>query len=134
DQGEWQRVKFDEFPMAFRGVDTDPEQAGTAAKLLPGIAKFTRLLRASRCLVLRVEVENDLFANIIVQMERFPVSEFASNSDSRKVWSWVTGAQGRRAHKTRSHPSFLLPPYEDGSETENRPEAQAPPSADQPDR
>jgi hypothetical protein len=78
DEGEWQGVKFDEFPVALRGIDADPEQSGVIAKLCPRIAKLICLSGASRRLVLRIEVEDDLFTKIIAKMERLPISELAS--------------------------------------------------------
>ena len=100
DEREWQGVEFDEIPVALRGIDADPEQGGVGAKLRPRITKLTCLSGASRRLVLRIEVKNKLFPNVVRQVEDLAISEFASNSDPRKVWSGVTSAQGSRAHNT----------------------------------
>src|SRR2546430_1057883 len=62
DQREWQGVEFDKLPMTLRRIDADAEKAGAASELRPRIAKLARLGRASGRMVLRVEIEDDLFA------------------------------------------------------------------------
>ena len=85
DQREWQGVEFDKLPMTLRRIDADTEKAGSAAELGPRVAKLACLGRASRRMVLRIEIEDDLFVKVIAESKRLPVGEFATDRDTRKI-------------------------------------------------
>src|SRR5689334_8340142 len=87
--------------MAFRGINAHAEQVSAAPKLFPGVAELACLSGASRRLVLRIEIKNDLFPRVVDQAEKVAIPEFPSNRDSGKVRCWITSAQSTRTHKEK---------------------------------
>ena len=60
DQREWQRIKFDKRSMTLKRIRADTEKTGPVSELCPCVAKLARLGGASRRMVLRIEIENNL--------------------------------------------------------------------------
>ena len=75
--------------MTLRRIRADAEKIGSASELRPCVAKLARLGGASGRMVLRIKIEDDLFAEVIAELKRLAFCEFGAHSDTAKIGSGI---------------------------------------------
>ena len=71
--------------MTLRRIGADAEKIGSTSELRPCVAKLACLGGASGRMVLRIEIEDDLFAEVIAELKRLAFCEFGAHSDTGKI-------------------------------------------------
>ncbi len=81
---EWQGKLVDEFPVALGWVDADAEDSGLGLKIGPDVPQSAGLSGAARCVVLGVEVEDDMLAGEIGEADCGAVAIGAAHCNGLK--------------------------------------------------
>ena len=75
--------------MTLKRIRADTEKTGPVSELCPCVTKLARLGGASRRMVLRIKIENDLFVEVVAELKWLAIGKFSAHRDTRKVGSRI---------------------------------------------